>query len=269
LASADAWDTPIVDAHVHIFTTDMPLIGNPRHKPSYSFTAEDLVNTLDRHGVALAVIAAASPWGDYNDYVVESLRRHKRLRGTVILQPTVERVVLDDMAAAGVIGVRLPFINMPQVPDVTTFEYRRFLKRLADLDWHVHLHIEGEKLPAILPALEASGVKLVIDHLGRPEPKQGINSEGFRAMLTSVERGRTWVKVSGGYRLGPQSSDYARELVKQAGPDRLVWASDCPFVGEEKHITYQQTIDWLNDCVPDPAARRKIVCDTPLKLYFS
>src|SRR5262249_28065458 len=161
---------------------------------------------------------------------VESLRRFPRLRGTVILPPTVERVVLEDMARAGVIGVRLPFINMAQVPDVTTFEYRRFLQRLADLNWHVHLHIEGEKLPPILPALEASGVKIVIDHLGRPEPKQGIASEGFRAMLRSIETGRTWVKVSGFYRVGPQSSDYARELVKQAGPERLVWASDCPFV---------------------------------------
>ena len=45
--------------------------------------------------------------------------------------------------------------------------------------------------------------------------------------------------------------------MKQAGPDRLVWASDCPFVGEEDNVTYQQTIDWLKECVPDPAVRRK------------
>ena len=27
-----------IDAHVHVFTTDMPLIDNPRHAPTYSFT---------------------------------------------------------------------------------------------------------------------------------------------------------------------------------------------------------------------------------------
>ena len=143
------------------------------------------------------------------------------------------------------------------------------MRRLVDLDWHVHPHIECEKLPLILPGLEASGVKIVIDHIGRPDARTSINGEGFKAMLRSIEKGRTWVKLSAAYRLGPHATDCARELVKQAGPDRLVWASDCPFVGEESHITYQQTIDWLTECVPDPATRRKIVCDTPLRLYFS
>ena len=87
--------------------------------------------------------------------------------------------------------------------------------------------------------LEASGVKIVVDHLGRPDPKSGINSEGFKALLRSIEKGRTWVKVSGGYRLGPQAKEYARELLRVAGPDRLVWASDCPFVGHEGQFPYQ------------------------------
>jgi predicted TIM-barrel fold metal-dependent hydrolase len=48
-----------------------------------------------------------------------------------------------------------------------------------------------------------------------------------------------------------------------------VWASDCPFVGHESQVRYQQTIDWLIDGVPDQAARRKIFGETALKLYFS
>ena len=55
-------ETPLVDAHVHIFTTDMPLVDNPRHAPTYSFTTEQLIATMDAHGVGFAVIAAASPW---------------------------------------------------------------------------------------------------------------------------------------------------------------------------------------------------------------
>ncbi len=108
----------------------------------------------------------------------------------------------------------------------------------------------------------------MIDHIGRPDPRGGINSEGFKAMLRSIEKGRTWVKLSAAYRLGDYAADCARELVKQAGPERLVWASDCPFVGEEAHVRYQQTIDWLAGVVPDAAVRRKITCDTPLRLYF-
>src|SRR5262249_46973803 len=128
---------------------------------------------------------------------------------------------------------------------------------------------EGEDLPKILPVLEASGVRIVVDHLGRPEPKAGVNSEGFKRLLQSVEKGRTWVKVSGGYRLGPQSKDYVRVLLPTGGPARLAWASDCPFVGHEGQFAYKSTIDWLNDAVPDAGARRKIFGETALKLYFN
>ena len=31
-------ENPLVDTHVHVFTTDMPLIDNPRHTPTYSYT---------------------------------------------------------------------------------------------------------------------------------------------------------------------------------------------------------------------------------------
>ena len=260
-------ESPLVDSHVHVFTTDMPLVDDPRHAPTYSFTTEQLIATLDAHGVQFAVIAAASPWGDYNDYTIAALRAHPRLRGTVILKPTVERYILDAMATDGVVGVRLPFISNP-LPDITTFDYRRFFRRLADLDWHVHLHVEGERLPQLIPTIEASGVKLVIDHLGRPDPATGINSDGFKAMLRSIDKGRTWVKVSAAYRLGPAAADYARELLRVAGPDRLVWASDCPFVGHEGQLKYQDTIDWLIASIPDAAARRKIFGETALKLYF-
>jgi predicted TIM-barrel fold metal-dependent hydrolase len=258
-----------IDTHVHVFTQDMPLIDNPRHKPNYDFTHEQLIATMDAHGVQRAVIAAASPWGDYNDYIVEALRAHpQRLRGTIICKPTIERVVLETLANDGVLGVRLPFISMKQLPDISTFEYRSFFRRLADLDWHIHLHTEGENLPALIPLIEGSGVKLVIDHLGRPDPKTGVESEGFKAMLRSIAKGRTWVKMSAGYRLGAGAADYARALVREAGPDRLLWASDCPFVGHENQFSYQSTIDWLDDSVADASARAKIFGGTALKLYF-
>jgi predicted TIM-barrel fold metal-dependent hydrolase len=262
-------DVMKIDAHVHVFTTDMPLIDNPRHAPTYSFTHEELIATMDQNGVERAVIAAASPWGDYNDYMLEAVRAHpKRLRATAILKPTVDRFALEAMSKDGFIGIRLPFIGLPKLPDVTIFDYRAFFRRLADLDWHVHPHVDGEDLPKILPTLEASGVKIVVDHLGRPDPKTGTDSAGFRRLLQSIEKGRTWVKMSGGYRLGPQAKDYARELVRLAGPGRLVWASDCPFVGREGEFPYSATMVWLVDAVPDAAARAIIFGETARALYF-
>lgn len=258
---------PVVDSHAHIFTRDMPLNDQPRHRPSYDFTLEDYITTLDAHGVRYGVIAAASPWSDYNDYTIESVRENPRLRGTVIVRPSVEKYILEHMKRDGIVGVRLPFIGLSQLPDLTSFEYRRLLKRIANLDWHVHVHVEGERLPQVLPPLLASGVKIVIDHLGRVAPSACPDGAGFRAMVAAVQAGRTWIKASGPHRVGPGSADVLRLLVKELGDERLVWGSDCPFVGEESRISYSQTIEWLKQTLPDPASQRRVMSENAIALY--
>jgi len=100
------------------------------------------------------------------------------------------------MSRDGFVDVRLPFIGCCSARH-PTFDYRALFRRPANLDWHVHFHVEGEDLPKILPALEASAVKIVVDHLGRPNPKSGVKGEGSRALLRSIDKGRTWVKLSG------------------------------------------------------------------------
>jgi predicted TIM-barrel fold metal-dependent hydrolase len=258
---------PLVDTHVHVFRRAMPLVPQPRHSPTYEFTAEQLEDTLDAHGVKFCVIAAASPWGDCNDYVVQALRTRPLWRGTAILDPeATSRQALDALAADGMVGVRLPFISMAQLPDLQTWAWRKFLFRLADMDWHVHLHLDGPRIPQVLPALEQSGVKIVIDHIGRPDPVLRERCAGFEAVTRSVERGRTWVKLSGGYRLGEHAVELARELCRRVGYERMLWASDCPFVGDEA-TTYRSTVEWLDRAVPDPLHRQTLGLNA-IDLYF-
>jgi predicted TIM-barrel fold metal-dependent hydrolase len=261
----------MIDAHTHVFLQDMPRIPNPRHAPDYSFTVEQLIATLDANGVAKSVIAAASPWGDYNDYVIASVRKFpQRLRGTIIANPaTLGAYEMAQMQRDGIVGVRLPFINQASLPDLTSWDWRKFLRRVADLNWHVHLHIEGAKLPAVLPLLAQSGVNIVIDHIGRLGPQDDERSAGFLAMLHSVEAGRTWVKLSGAYRLHAQARVQAQALCKRVGYSKMFWASDCPFVGCESQITYQQTVDWLNDTIADPVDRQQVFADNAQAFYFS
>jgi len=102
-------------------------------------------------------------------------------------------------------------------------------------------------------------------------------------MLESVDRGRTWIKMSAGFRLlGPSAwrsgaagdaeadtiaCEVAAELLRRMGPDRLLWGSDCPFVGYEGRITYAYALERFRAWVPDSATRAAI-SRTALKLYF-
>jgi predicted TIM-barrel fold metal-dependent hydrolase len=265
-------DAPLVDTHAHVYTLDMPVSGEAWHQPPADATIAMYLDTLDAHGVGYAVMAAASIYGDYNDYMIESTRRHRqRLRTTVIISPDTDPYVMRMMKDDGVVGVRLQWRSLKQTPSLDNFEYRRFFRRVADLDWHVQLHDQGPRLPPSIAQIEKSGAKLVIDHFGRPDPAKGIACAGFQAVLRSVEKGRTWVKLSAGYRLEPPAVAVAlaRELLKHAGPERLVWGSDWPFAAFEDKMRYQATVDDFHAWVPDAEARRRIGGETALKLFFT
>lgn len=277
-----AADAPIVDAHAHIFLQDMPLTDTAWAKPTYGFTAEQYLETLDAHGIHFGVIAGISIYGLYNDYMLEQLRRSRRLRGTANVLPTIDRYTLERMKQDGVAGVRLQLTRRKELPDLGDEDYQVLFRRLADLDMHVEVVVEGPLWPSVLPELSSSGVKVVIDHFGHADPAKGVNCAGFQTLLKSAEKGRVWVKLSAPYRLTwatagqadrdtrtrPLAFDLAQALLRHVGPERLVWGSDCPFVGHEAHVTYQDTLDELKEWAPNVNTRRKLA-NTALKLYFS
>src|SRR5690606_9429073 len=151
--------------------------------------------------VHFAVISGLSITGYYNDYMIAQLRRNPRLRGTAIVPPAIDRYTLERMQADGVVGIRLQLARQERVPDFRGDEYRLLFRRARDLGWHVHVAIEGQQLRPVLDALLESGVDIVIDHFGHPDPTDPFHCDGFAAMLAAVEIGRTWIKLSGSFRL--------------------------------------------------------------------
>ncbi|HET7596455.1 MAG TPA: amidohydrolase family protein, partial [Burkholderiales bacterium] len=238
--------------------------------PPADASIEQYIATLDRHGVKYAVLAAASLFDDYNDYSIRATRAHQRLRTTVIIKPTIDPYVMRMMRDDGVVGVRFQWRNVKDLPDITTPEYRKFFRRVRDLDWHVHINQTADKLAAPIATLQAAGVKLVIDHFGHPQ-RGGAASEGFQAVLRAVGNGRTWVKLSAGYRLeSPQvARECARALLIDAGPERLLWGSDWPFAAFEDSMRYESAIASFKEWIPDAATRRVISGETALRLYFT
>ena len=264
-------DAPAVDAHAHVFDLATPLAPGAWHQPPAEATIRQYLATLDAHGVQRGVLAAASIYGTHNEHALEICRRHAgRLRTTVILEPDCPMAAMKTMAASGAVGVRLQWRNVAETPDLGSPAWRTFLRRVAELGWHVELHDDSARLPQPLAALEAAGVTIVVDHFGRPAAEQGIRCPGFQRLLRSIETGRTWVKLSSAFRLAsPQlAADAAQALLRCAGPERLMWGSDWPFAAFESRVDYGQTLADFADWVPDAAMRRHIGSETPQAFYF-
>jgi predicted TIM-barrel fold metal-dependent hydrolase len=273
-------DAPRIDCHAHIFRRGLPLIAGAWMEPGYDFTADDYLAEIDLQGIHYGVLSALSITGRYNDYTLAATRAHKRLRATVMMAPDMELDEVRALAKAGVVGLRLQWVRAETLPDLREPGYQRTLARVRDLGWHVHLALEGERLAPTLAVLEESGVNIVLDHFGHPTPDDPFNCPGYRAMIAAAQRGRTWVKISGGFRLaGPSSWQVhsidcwahadmvAPRLVGDVGVDRLLWGSDAPFVGYEGRVHYADTLAALRRWVPDTATRTAID-ETGLRFYF-
>jgi predicted TIM-barrel fold metal-dependent hydrolase len=251
---------PRVDTHAHIYHKGMTLAADAWHRPTGEARLETYLACLDGARIARAVLAAASLFGTNNAYALAAVAAQPRLRATVIVDPDTESGVLRDMAAAGVVGVRLQWRSTPELPDLDSSSWRRFLRRVADLGWHVQLHDNDPRLPAAIDAIERSGARLVIDHFGRPDARKGVNCAGFQAVLRAVARGNCWVKLSADFRVGPDAMvrELTEALLRHAGPDRLFWGSDWPFAAFEGDVTYDQMVARFAVLVPDAAIRDRI-----------
>jgi len=261
---------PLVDAHAHAWDKTTPYVATAWKRLDYVFPVETLLALMNRSGVSYGVIAAASLFGTYNDYTLAALKAHGgRLRGTAIVEPTIGLPALKAMRDGGVVGVRLQWFNLDPLPDLRRLDYRLLTNHLRDLDMHVHVNIEGGRLPQVLAPLAESGVKIVVDHFGWSDDRLDPGGHGMEALIRSCQLGNCWVKVSSGFNfLDPQIPiDHAARLLAEVGTDRLFWGSDAPFVGKEDSVTYERTVELFSDWVPDPAARRAIG-ETAYRFYF-
>jgi predicted TIM-barrel fold metal-dependent hydrolase len=89
-----------------------------------------------------------------------------------------------------------------------------------------------------------------------------------------VGDGHVHVKVSAPYRLSERYPDYAdarpfHDALVRANPERLMWGTDWPhpWVSAETMPDDGHLLDLLFDWTPDAETRRRILVDTPARLF--
>ncbi|WP_335944232.1 amidohydrolase family protein [Pseudomonas sp. G166] len=272
----DTCSTPItgIDAHAHVFSRELKLAAARRYTPDYDATLAQYLKHLQSHGLSHGVLVQPSFLGTDNRYLLAALRQApEQLRGVVVLEPDVSRAVLDDMARSGVVGVRLNLMGKA-LPDFRDAAWRGFFGHLAELDWHVELHRNVEDLPGLIRQLMPFGIKLVIDHFGRPDARLGTAQPGFAELMELGQGGRVWMKVSAIYRLAgteQQNLAFARAslslLEQNFGPRRLVWGSDWPHTQHEGNVGFDTVMAQLQALQCSAPLMRALLVETARSLF--
>ena len=262
-------DAPLVDCHAHVWDAAVPFAPDAWTRPDYCYTAEDFLADMDARGIGFGVIAGASLFGRNHAYTLEALARHPRLRATLVYDPALDGEELGRLRASGVTGMRLQWFRMP-VDDLATPEFARTAGALGACGMHFQLNIDGERFAEIAPAVAGFGTSLVIDHFGWHDPAARLAEPSYQAMLRLLERPNVWVKLSSGFRRPDADlpGEYAQDLLRRFGPDKLLWGSDAPFVGHEQAIDYAGTVALFRRWVPD-ADQRRAIGETGYRFYFA
>jgi predicted TIM-barrel fold metal-dependent hydrolase len=187
-----------------------------------------------------------------------------------VVRNDIPRAELAALKAAGVLGVTLnaALLGVGYYADAGPL-----LSHLEALDMIADVQVIDDQLVALGPLLDRSGVRVHIDHCGRPDPTAGIDAPGFRELLRRGRAGRAVVKLSGCVKVSREPyphadlSPYIQALLSEFGPDHCVWASDWPFLRMPERIDYGPLLALLTRQVPDSADRRRVLWDTPCREF--
>jgi predicted TIM-barrel fold metal-dependent hydrolase len=269
------WAGPGCDSHAHVFGAQYPFSTDPPYvpHPTQAGTARQFRAVLDAHGLTHGLLVQALPYGRDNRCMLDALAGSGgRFKGIALVDPSIGERELTHLANLGVIGIRfnLSAFGMRELLEPGA---DRLLARIREMGWFLQIHCEKDEVVEAAPLLRRSGVRLMIDHFGRPDIARGIDQPGFRAILDIGRSQDAVIKLSGPFRSSLAGVPYLdvdpfiAAAIEAFTLDRCVWGSDWPYVQMDERVDYGPGLACLRRWLPDEADRRKVLWDTPARLF--
>jgi predicted TIM-barrel fold metal-dependent hydrolase len=224
------------DCHMHIYDAKYPTDPKATLKPADALVA-DYKLLQKRIGTSRNVVVTPSTYGTDNRVTLDAIAQiGPTARGVAVVDATVTDAELKRLNGLGIRGIRF---NLVQAGATTAEMIEPLSRRVNDLGWHIQIHMKGEQIAGIEDLLLRVPSPIVFDHLGRLAQPNALDNPGFKTISKLIDKGRTWVKLSGAYqdtKVGPptysETVAVARAYIK-AAPERVVWASDWPHPTEK------------------------------------
>jgi predicted TIM-barrel fold metal-dependent hydrolase len=261
------------DCHMHAFDPErFPPPHPARLQPNATIADYRLLQK--RIGTTRTVIVTPAAYVTDNRVTLDAIAQFaSEARGVAVVHPTITDAELKMLDAGGIRGIR--FTQNDPAAATTTIDMIEPLSRRVDaLGWHVQIHMRGDQIAAAKDLWDRLPSRIVFDHMGRLQAA-GIDDPAFAVMRRLIDKGRTFVKVSGAYietKVGPptyaDATNVAQAFVKAAS-ERMLWGSDWPHPSLDTAHKPDDAVlfDLLSQWAPDAPTRRRILVENPEALY--
>ncbi len=264
------------DCHAHIIAPHaFAYTSGPGYKPRPDETGEcgQFLATLDAHAMSHALLVQPSCYGYDNACMLDAIAQSRgRFKGIAVVPPQASDKEWERLKGHGVVGVRLNLMRT-DAEALSRPDSSRLLARVKALDWFLQIYATGQFWCGIQQILLHSGVRLVIDHFGEPDPSQSLNQPGFQAVLALARETDAIVKLSAPFRTSAQPFPHAdvepfiAAIVDEFGVDRCVWGSDWPFINTTQRVEYGELLGLLTRWLPNPSDRERVLWRNPVRLF--
>ena len=266
---------PKVDCHCHVLDpSGFTYADDVAYRPSGQETgsADYFVQVLDAYGVNHALLVGPnSGYGTDNRCLLDAIARHgERFKGIAVVPHDASATYLQELKCQGVVGIAFNFalhgLQHYRNP-------RALMERLAAQDLFAQVQVCEDQIAQLSPMILDSGAQVLIDHCGRPDLTSGLEGIGFNALIRLAESQRATVKLSGFAKFSFMDFPFSDvhpcidALLTAFGPDHCVWASDWPFLKAPRRLDYGPLLQLLVKTVTKAEDRRKILWETPKRLF--
>jgi predicted TIM-barrel fold metal-dependent hydrolase len=267
--------TPKIDCHNHVIDpARFPYAHDTPYRPAGQevATAAHLLRVLETFNVRHAlVVGTNSGYGADSRCLLDAIAAADgRFKGIAVVENDVSFAELARLKSRGIIGVAF---NAPFHGSSTYLGTAELLKKLVDLDLLLQIQVEGDQLLALLPLIQGSTVRLLIDHCGRPLVEAGLDQPGFQALLALGKAGRAAVKLSGWYKFSNEPYPhrdvwpFIRALADAFTLDACVWGSDWPFLRAAERLDYGPLLSLVDRLFPEATDQHRLFWETPNRLF--
>ena len=260
-----------IDCHMHIYDDRFPVAPGTTLRPPNA-TVEQYRRLQTRIGAKRSVVVTPSTYGTDNRCTLAAIAQFgDAARGVVVVDGTVSDDELRMLDRGGIRAIRF---NL-SYPGATTLDMLAPLAaRIANLGWHIELVVQGARLPELEPHLAALPCPLVIDHIAHVPQPGGLASAAFGTARRLVEKGNTWITLSGPYvdsKTGAPAYDdvapVAKALIAMA-PERMLWGTDWPHPTQKTDKPDDASmLDVIAGWIGRPDWQQLIFVGNPTKLY--
>lgn len=261
------------NSHCHIFGpfARHPVPANRSFTPNEAPESE-LRRIDDFLGFSRAVIVQSQGHGFDHEPVMDALAAGKgRYRAVALIRPDTPPSEIARFDAAGFCGARFSFMTHLGFPDLTAV--RQSIALVRPHGWHIAIHVSGHGLIEMEDFIRSIELPVVIDHMARPDVREGTDNPTMDAMRRLLDSGKVWVKLSGADRLSHQVVPYtaavpwARSIAEHA-PERVLWGTDWPHVNLDGPMTDDAClVDLIPEIAPTAQIRQRMLVDNPTVFF--